>query len=302
MTDADKAIKPFTLEASRAALAEACNAIGVRAEGAELIRLGENAIYRVPEGNLVVRIARGIDVLPDARKEVAVSRWLHSTHLPVAQTTKHQQPIVADGRPVTFWRFIESTGEEATVAELGAVLRQLHSLAPPAGLDLPPLDMFGRVDVRIDRASDIPEADRSFLRERVKALRKAYADLRFPLKRCAVHGDAHTANLMPTPDGDSVLIDFERFAFGQPEIDLAVTAVEHRIGWYTDSEYSSFVQAYGFDVTDWDGFSIVQAISELKMTTWIMQNASHSPEITAEVRVRLEALRDPTMARHWKPF
>jgi aminoglycoside phosphotransferase (APT) family kinase protein len=162
--------------------------------------------------------------------------------------------------------------------------------------------MFGRVDVRIERATDVPEADRRFLRERVKELRHEFAELHFPLEPCAVHGDAHTANLIRTPEGQSVLIDFERFAFGQPEVDLAVTAVEHRIGWYTDSEYRGFVDAYGFDVAEWNGFPTLQAVSELKMTTWIMQNVSHSPDIASEVRVRLEALRNPAASRLWKPF
>ena len=302
MTDVNSGISPFTPETSRMALAEACERIGVQASGAELIRLGENAIYRIPADDLVVRIARGGDVLQDARKEVAVSRWLRSAGLAVAQTTEHEQPIMVDGRPVTFWRFIESTGEEASVQELGAVLRRLHSLNVPEELDLPDLDMFGRVDVRIERATDVPEADRRFLRDRVRELRRDFAELRFPLKSCAVHGDAHTANLIRTPEGQSVLIDFERFAFGQPEVDLAVTAVEHRIGWYTDSDYDDFVRSYGFDVTEWDGFPTLQAISELKMTTWIMQNVSHSPDIASEVRARLDTLRHPTAPRCWKPF
>jgi len=302
MTDTEGATHSFTPEASRTALLEACARVGLRGEGAKLIRLGENAIYRISDSDVVVRIARGIDVLSDARKEVAVSRWLRSMGMRAAETADFEQPIVAAGRPVTFWKFIESTGEEASVGELGTVLRELHRLKPPQDLSLPAFDMFGRVDVRIDRACDIPEEDRRFLRERVSELRSEYAALRFPLRPCAVHGDAHTANLMRTRKGAPVLIDFERFAFGPPEADLAVTAVEYHIGWYTRPDYASFVRAYGFDITEWSGFRVLQAISELKMTTWIMQNVSHSADIATEFRVRLDALRDSATPRKWKPF
>jgi len=292
----------FTPESSRTTLLGACRAIGVESQGARLLRLGENAIYHLPDIDLVVRIARGVDVLGDAKKEVAVSRWLRSSGLRAAEIADFEQPIVIGNHPVTFWKFIRSPGVLASIADLAAVLRQLHSLTPPVDLDLPALDLFSRVDARIDRANDVPVLDREFLRYRVKELRAAYAELTFPLEPCAVHGDAHTANLIKEYDGSVTLIDFERFAFGQPEVDLAVTAVEHRIGWCTDSEYDSFVSAYGFDVTDWSGFPTIQAISELKMTTWIMQNVSHSPEIASEVRTRLDALRDSSAPRHWKPF
>jgi Phosphotransferase enzyme family len=302
MVSTQSDVPAFTPESSRATLVGACTAIGVDFRDARLLRLGENAIYHIPQLDLVVRIARGLDVLDDAKKEVSVSRWLNSSGLRAAETADFEQPIVVGDHPVTFWKFIGSPGKEASITDLAVVLRELHALAPPESLDLPSLDFFGRVDARIDRASDVPEADRIFLRHRVRELRAAYAELTFPLQSCAVHGDAHTANLIKTYDGAVALIDFERFAFGHPETDLAVTAVEHRIGWYTDAEYDAFVRAYGFDVTDWSGFPTIQAISELKMTTWIMQNTSHSPEVASEVRTRLDALRDSGAPRRWKPF
>lgn len=302
MTSAQSDAPVFTPESSRATLVEACEAIGADHRSARLLRLGENAIYLLPQLDLVVRIARGLDVLDDAKKEVSVSRWLNSAGLRAAKTADFEQPIVVADHPVTFWKYIRPPGMEASITDLAAVLRELHTLTPPDDLDLPVLDFFGRVDVRIDRATDIPETDRNFLRRRTMELRAAYAELTFPLQPCAVHGDAHTANLIKTRNGAVTLIDFERFAFGQPETDLAVTAVEHRIGWYSDAEYSAFARAYGFDVTDWSGFPTVQAVSELKMTTWIMQNVSHGPAVASEVRTRLDALRDSSAPRHWKPF
>jgi thiamine kinase-like enzyme len=88
-------------------------------------------------------------------------------------------------------------------------------------------------------------------------------------------------------EGRPVLIDFERFAWGQPEWDLAMTATEYLTAkWWTEREYSEFVEAYGYNVTSWEGFDVLRAVHELKMTTWLMQNVAESPEIAEEYRGR----------------
>jgi len=73
---------PFTSAEASATLAEACSIAGLSSDGAQLIRLGENAIYRLQRQRVVVRIARGIEIFQDARKEVAVASWLRDAGLP----------------------------------------------------------------------------------------------------------------------------------------------------------------------------------------------------------------------------
>jgi hypothetical protein len=91
------------------------------------------------------RPGRSLDVLPDARKEVAIAAWL-------------------------------------AVAELGAVLSRLHGLPVPDCLRLPEFNIFGRVAGRV-AAARIPGADRSFLAGRLHALRAQYEDPGFALRR-----------------------------------------------------------------------------------------------------------------------
>ncbi len=293
---------PFTSVDASATLAAACSAIGLHNQGAELLRLGENAIFRLAQEPVVVRIARNLDVLNDAIKEVAVASWLRDAGLLAIEPTATAQPIVMRDHPVTFWKLIPNSGIKATVGDLARILRQLHSLPVPLDLPLPELDIFGRVAGRITTSPDLPDAERHFLGERLAQLRRDYADLTFPLPRSAVHGDAHQQNLIRRPDGQIVLIDLERFAFGQPETDLAVTATEHLVGWHTDGEYADFCAAYGFDVTRWDGFPVIREINELKMTTWLMQNVRESDRVAREFQTRLRSLHDPDAPRHWQPF
>jgi hypothetical protein len=72
----------FSAGAAGRALALASEQVGLDAAGATLMRMGENAIYRLAAEPVVVRVARSTDLLPDVRKEVAVARWLDSAGLP----------------------------------------------------------------------------------------------------------------------------------------------------------------------------------------------------------------------------
>ncbi|MCA2229951.1 aminoglycoside phosphotransferase family protein [Nonomuraea aurantiaca] len=302
MTVFQSAAVPFTSHEAHATLRDACRVAGLASDDARLIRLGENALFVLAVERVVVRIARSVDVLDDARKEVAVSAWLHEAGLPAARTTHHAQPLIVRDRPVTFWHFIENDGGSAALVDLAEVLRVLHQLSVPADLALPEIDILGRVAERISSTEVLSDEERRFLLRKERELRTAYEALNFPLAACAVHGDAHSDNLIKATDGTMVLIDLERFAFGPPETDLAVTAIEHSLGWGTCAEYDQFAERYGFDVLTWEGYPVLRDINELKMTTWLMQNVSEDEAIADEFRNRLFCLQNPDVPRQWRAF
>ncbi|MGW6505121.1 phosphotransferase family protein [Nonomuraea angiospora] len=283
-------------------LREACGVVGLAGQDARLIRLGENALYALPGEQIVVRIARSMEVMDDARKEVAVAAWLDGAGIPAARTTDHPQPLIVRGKPVTLWQLIMDSGSPASLDDLAMVLRALHQAPVPADLALPQLDILSRVSERINSSPVLTEEDRQFLLARQHELQRAYEALAFPLGPAAVHGDAHSDNLIRATDGTIVLIDFERFAFGPPETDLAVTAIEHSLGWGTRADYDQFAELYGFDVLAWEGYPVLRAINELKMTTWLMQNVDEDEAIAQEFRNRLFCLRNPDAPRRWRAF
>lgn len=92
-----------------------------------------------------------------------------------------------------------------------------------------------------------------------------------------MHGDAHIQNVMIADGEPPVLIDLEAFAWGIPGWDLAKTAAEASMGMYSDRDYAAFTAAYGYDLTTWSGFPVVQAVMQVKMVTWMGQNVDHSP-------------------------
>lgn len=292
----------FSADTTRAVTEAACAEAGIPSDDVRLMRLGENALFHIPSCRVVVRIARTMDYWADVVREVAVSKWLHQAGISAAQVVDSVgQPLAVDGHPVTFWHFI--SGEPAPysrIGDLGSLLRRLHALEPPAELQLPNEDILDRVQPRIEKAP-IAESDRRFLLRRLDELSDEVAALEYVLPASAVHGDAHIGNVMIADDGAPVLIDFERFAYGQPEWDLGMTATEFRTaGWWSDAEYQTFVDSYGFDVTQWSGFQTVQAVHQLKMTTWIMQNVQESQDIADEYDARMRTIRDG-LSSTWSP-
>src|SRR5215831_6014448 len=95
----------------RALLREACAARGLSADGARLLRLGSNAVYRLA-APVVARIARP-DADPEAtRRTVAVARWLASVGYPAVRAIDVDQPVIIDGHAATFWEAVSDDGSE----------------------------------------------------------------------------------------------------------------------------------------------------------------------------------------------
>lgn len=301
--DAARTEDGFTSARAARVMAAASQAAGLDARGAELIRLGENALFRLASVPVIVRVARGEEWLPKARVEVAVSLWLAGEGFPASRIVEElEQPLVIEGHPVTFWHLIVEGGRKATYGELGGLLRDLHSLTVPEGLALPSFQPFDKQALRLDRAV-IPDDDKAFLRKRWSELQGKYAELRFETPKGPVHGDAHVQNLMVDDHGRVMLIDFEAFCYDHPEWDLMVTAVEHHsLGWQTAEQYAAFVDAYGRDLHDWPGYETLRGIQEFGMTTWLMQNVQEDEETAAEYRRRIAGLRNDDAPRDWRPW
>ncbi|WP_406602092.1 phosphotransferase [Lentzea kristufekii] len=136
------------------------------------MRLGENALFHLPDSSAVVRIARSRDHWDDAVKEVAVASWLHESGLPAARLYDLDQPISVSGYPVTFWRYIDGrNGGRGDVGALGRLLLKLHKTPRPTTFELPEQDILARVQPRIGSAG-VPDADKRFLLNRVAELRE----------------------------------------------------------------------------------------------------------------------------------
>ncbi|MYW90014.1 aminoglycoside phosphotransferase family protein [Amycolatopsis rubida] len=295
--------KPFTADATRAVLEAACDRAGLDAESATLLRLGENALYRLSTVPVVVRIARTMQYWQQVGNEVAVAGWLADAEFPAVNVVSSlPQPLEVAGHPVTFWNLVDGRDAELDdVSMLAGLLRKFHRLSRPSSFTLPMANIYDRVSRRLETAS-VPPADKKYLLDKFRELRQEADKLSYPLAPAPVHGDAHIKNVMIT-GGKPLLIDFECVGWGQPEWDLAVTATEYvSAGFWTGSQYSVFADAYGFDVTGWSGFDVLRQLQEIKMTTWLMQNVNESADIAEEFSDRMRTIRTGRSERPWKPY
>lgn len=293
----------FDASSASLALRLASETAGLGSPETELIRLGEHAMFRLAARPVIVRVSRAVDRLPAAEREVGVARWLASEGVPAIRALDVEQPVIADGRVVTFWESANDREEYGTPVELAVLLRQLHALTAPEELHLPPVDAFGKARQRIEQVQGLSDADRAFMRERCEELATAYDHLTYELPPGVVHGDASVGNVIRDREGRPILADLDGFAIGAREWDLVLTALYYEnFGWHTDEEYAGFVQAYGFDVMSWPGYETLRDVREFLMVTWLSQNAAGSPKVAAELAKRIEDLRTGSSRRDWDPF
>jgi aminoglycoside phosphotransferase (APT) family kinase protein len=235
---------------------------------------------------VVARIGGGAE---DAERAIAITRWLTAQEFPVTRPLDVEQPVVVSGRAVTFWEhYPQRPDQRPGAAELGVVVRGLHDLPDPP-LALPsyrPLSGLGRAleDCRLEAGT----AD--WLARRRRDLLAAYERLEFVLPAGLIHGDAYPGNLLYTGHG-VVLGDWDECAVGPREADLVNTYQGVRFG-RTPEELRAFGQAYGYDVTEWDGFATMREMRDLHTLGSFIRRADRGDRAAAaELARRVGTLR-----------
>lgn len=265
-------------------------------EKARPVRVGENAIFRLP--GIIIRISRSGQESA-AKREVDVARWLATFDFPAVRALPVEHPVSIENRAVTFWEPLpEHTPGTAT--DVAHLLRELHALPKPE-LELGVLDPFVRLSERIKDASGfLPEDDLQWLAQREHQLRARWEHLPQGRPWSVVHGDAWTGNVARCVDGSAVLLDLERCSFGPPEWDLVSTAIKtSTVNWLDPEEYARFMKIYGgSDVSTWDGFDLMRDIRELRMTSYFAQKSA-DVSMRAEAQLRIDCLRGRYGDRPW---
>ncbi|MFG2917581.1 phosphotransferase enzyme family protein [Kitasatospora sp. NPDC048298] len=287
-----------TASDSHAVLLSACADAGLSADGAELIRLGENALWRLPDG-VVARVARP-GQWSAAVQEIAIARWLHECGLPVVRPLEmFSAPALVGNRPVTFWHELPPH-RPGTGADMAPLLRRLHELPVPGHIDLGLLDPLVRLAERIDEAVTLDEHQRHWLRGYLADLQTAWDELPAGRPLCVVHGDAWGGNTAVTPT-ITYLLDFERSSRGRREYDLATMAAGFTsFGSVTAKQYHAICTAYGADVTEWPSYPVLRNIRELRVTCFALQLAAADPaRHHAQAHYRLACIQGREGARPW---
>ncbi|MGW5675421.1 phosphotransferase [Streptomyces sp. NPDC003860] len=304
MTSGAEGGSGFTADVAGAVLERACRTAGLSPANAQLLRLGSNAVYRLPDSAAIVRIARDPEASEESRRAVRVARWLEAEGFPATRVVPGvEQPLVVDGRAVTFWVSAQDREEYAGAAELADLLRRLHWLEEPASLGLPYYDPFDGVWESLRDLRGVADDDVAFLDERAGRVQKEYDRMDWVLDFGLIHGDANVGNAIRGRDGKALLIDLDDFSLGQREWDLVLTALFYeRLGWHTRAEYEAFVYRYGFDLMNWPGYPVLADLRELKMTLWLGHQVATDERAAVEFARRVRAIRTDGSRKDWQPF
>ncbi|MFF7136151.1 Ser/Thr protein kinase RdoA (MazF antagonist) [Streptomyces sp. SAI-126] len=273
-------------------------AAGLPVGPARLLALGENAVFAVDD--LVVKVGRDAELLDRARRELDIALWLAQAEVPAVRAAEPEARLV-DGHPVTLWHRLPDAVRPAGPRDLAELLRVVHALpAPP--FELPPRELLGGVERWLRLAGDaISSADAEYLRRRRDGFVGAAAAVTPRLTPGPIHGDALPRNVHVGPSGP-FLVDLETFSSDLREHDLVVMALSRdRYGLSADA-YDSFTAAYGWDVREWEGCSVLRGARETASCAWVAQHAPSNPKALAEFERRVASLRDGDETVRWYAF
>jgi aminoglycoside phosphotransferase (APT) family kinase protein len=282
-------------------LAGVCATVGLDPVGATLIKCTANAVFRLANAPVVVRIGVSTALRHRVEKVVHVATWLAEHDVPAVRLLQGvPQPVQYDGHVATFWEAVPAGGGRPRGRDLGKLLRRIHDLPEPASW-LPLWRPLADVQARIGEAIELAASDLAFLQERCDEVADMLSRLEFPSAPALVHGDAHLGNLIPSPAG-SVLCDFDSSSLGPPEWDLTPLAVGVVRFGEPAGRYRELVRTYGVDVTRWSGFPVLRAVRELKLITSVLPIIGSRPEVRAELFRRMADVRSGNTSARWARY
>lgn len=288
-------------ESMRAVLAEVGSRMCVPVEQAELLHLHSNALFAVPAASLVIRIATNPDVLHQVTASVRVTRWLEGQGFPcVVPADLPGHPRLIGGYVVSLWRYVNTAPAPPAGADLGRLLRDLHTHRPPYRLRTLS-DPLKSVSTAARSSGTLADA-REWLKDRIVELRRTWCAMDFPHPPSLVHGDAHPNNFMREVSGRVLLGDWDHVAIGPREWDLAqIHYARRRFGYLTQRDVDDFTEAYGWDVRGWSGLDSLIEIREISGLSPYIRAASAKESSRRELAHRLETLQARNVEARWSP-
>lgn len=217
---------PHTRNGSTGAVAAAlavARAQGVRCEEPAVLREAWHVLVHLRPHPIVARVSSGIPFPEGPRPDDVIRELQVASHaaragapvVPPADVLD-PGPHQHDGHIVTFWRYLEPSGEvDARAAGRG--LRQIHDTLLDYDGALPPAGHPDEVDEMLASLESSPDVE--LLRELVS--RRPILDGQ------ALHGDAHLENCLPSPSGP-LWHDLESACYGPREYDLAALVLRDR--------------------------------------------------------------------------
>jgi aminoglycoside phosphotransferase (APT) family kinase protein len=206
-----------------AAMATA-SSVGLAADDAIVLQDSNRLTLRLLPCDVLARVAPIAHQA--AQFEVDLAQRLAATGCPVAVLEPRVEPRVheRDGFEITLWTYYEpATPRGIPPAEYADALGRLH--AGMRAIDVPTPNFTDRVELAQQlvasrgRAPALTDADREFLGETLRSLRRAVSE--HGGAEQLLHGEPHPGNVLATTTAGPLFVDLETCCRGPVEFDLA---------------------------------------------------------------------------------
>ncbi|MGW9046049.1 aminoglycoside phosphotransferase family protein [Streptomyces lydicus] len=275
----------------------ACTVWGLSAPGISPLRTHATSVYLLPQADAVVRVSRN-EQRASIQRAIALTRWLAGHGLEVTEPLDVSQPLDLHGYVITLWQHYPQPDSPPPGPEhLGRLLSQLHRLPEPP-VELPAYRPHLALRAVVGSSTTLAPSDREWILGHSDELLDAYAHLDFPLGQGLIHGDAYPGNTLW--DGSAARLgDWDEAAIGPREADLANTFQGVRFG-RTPAQLRAFSHAYGYDLTDWPGLSVLTELRDLHTLGSFIRRADLGDlEAAAQLTFRLDTLKRGDRTKSW---
>lgn len=302
--DNDPAADPLTPSRVTEIVREAAQRLGLDITGATRTKFTNNAVMILPEAGAVLRIAGSEVMRSRVPAVIRAAQWYAEHDIPAVRLWPDlPQPVEVESHLLTVWQRVIPGGPDPTPADLGAILRAIHSAVGPTP-DLPEWRVVDGLRRRVVGAETIDDETRDYLTAELDAVRATLSHLKDlpPLIPPGVlHGDAHLGNLIPSPSGP-IICDFDATSIGPREWDLTPAAVGSLRFRYPVDVHRGLVHAYGVDVTTWPGFPALRRLRELQLVTSVIPSLNINPALRPQWQHRLDTFRAANGQEFWTPY
>src|SRR6266511_2488546 len=262
------ALTPATNAHLRRGLADVCAVAGIEPQHPHLLKYTINAVYRV--GACVVRLARGPLAEARAERVVRVADEFARRGLPVVCLVRGvDQPIRANGWVATAWTHVPTTGERPQPVQLAGPLRAIHAI-DDLRIELPGWAPITKARQRLETVRQLPDHEAELTRTWARSrLDRSLEDVLVFLHNWC---------------------DLDGVGIGPREWDLTPIAHGAQRFGRTPADHHAFAAAYGFDVTEWDGWPVLRDVRELQLVTSVVDNIGGRPDVADQLALRLHSI------------
>jgi hypothetical protein len=274
--------------------------VGLHADEARLIKFTNNAVFALDSEQVVVRIAGSAPIAALVDTTIAAARWFAEHDLPTIRLWEHApQPLTVDGFAVTVWHQVPAHHGEATGAQLGDFLKQLHALGT-APREVQPWRQLDATRARILAGRHhLAGGQVETLLAMADELARELTKVRYMLQPGPIFGDAQIGNLIAGPDGP-VMADFDSVAVGPREWDLIPAAVAQARFAFPVDHYGQLAETYGVDITAWEHYDTFRRLRVLQLLGSVLPIISTSARIRDQWEYRYSTIDEPDAT--WEIF